>query len=97
MGVPRGKHTKSKRDKGRMHLFIKEPALVPCPKCGKPKRPHTICENCGYYKGREVVNVLESLTKKERKKREKEMAIKEKEGKETKKEKPLNWKELSQK
>jgi large subunit ribosomal protein L32 len=97
MGVPRSKHTKSRRNKGRMHLFIKGPALVPCPKCGEPKRPHTVCEKCGYYKGKEVINVLETLTKKERKKREREMATKEKEERKGRKEKPLSLKELSRK
>jgi len=30
-----------------------------------------MCANCGYYKGKEVVNVLAKLDKKERKQREK--------------------------
>lgn len=77
-----------------MHLFIKETVLAVCPKCGKKIRPHTICQYCGYYKGREVINVLEELTKKERKKREKEIATKEKEEKKTK---PLSMEELSKK
>jgi len=59
-----------------MHLFLKRPALASCPKCGKPKLPHNVCLNCGYYKGKEVLNVLEKLDKKERKKREKEMKAK---------------------
>jgi len=33
-----------------------------------------MCENCGFYKGREVVDVLKKLTKKERKAKEKELA-----------------------
>ena len=60
-----------------MHLFIKEPTLVLCPKCQKPVRPHTACPSCGYYKGEEVIDVLKKLTKKERKQKEKEMKIKE--------------------
>jgi len=97
MGVPRSKHTKSRRDKGRTHLFLKGPTLVSCPKCGASKRPHAVCEKCGYYKGKEILKVLESLNKKERKKREKEIAIKEKKEMGSKKEKPLDLKELSKK
>ena len=59
-----------------MHLFLKKKGFAKCSKCGKPILPHTFCQNCGYYKGREVVDVLAKLEKKERKKREKEIAAK---------------------
>jgi len=94
MAVPKQKHTKSRRDKRRMHLYLKAPALITCPKCGKPVLPHTLCWNCSYYKGREVIDVLKKLTKKERKQREKEMKAKERE---ERKAKPLSMEELSRK
>jgi len=97
MGTPTQRHTKGKRNQRRMHIFLEAPNLIFCPKCGKPIPPHTICPNCGYYKGREVINVLEKLEKKERKKREKEMKAKERGEKETEKEKPLDLKALSKK
>lgn len=80
-----------------MHLFIKGSTLVKCPKCGKPVLPHTVCQNCGFYKGVEYINVLEKLTKKEKKQREKEMAAKEAGEKKAGKEGSLNWEELSKK
>ena len=96
-GVPKQRHTKSRRNKRRLHIFLKAAVLIKCPKCGQPILPHTICPNCGYYRGKEVIDVLKKLTKKERKKREKEMKEKEKAaGKETK-EKPLTWEEMSRK
>ena len=94
MAVPKQRHTKSRRNKRRMHLWLKRPILSLCPKCKKPVLPHTVCQNCGYYKGVEVVDVLKKLTKKERKKREKEITEKETE---EKKEKPLTLEELSRK
>ncbi|PIQ92953.1 MAG: 50S ribosomal protein L32 [Parcubacteria group bacterium CG11_big_fil_rev_8_21_14_0_20_39_14] len=94
MAVPKQRHTKSRRNKRRMHLFLRKKQFLNCPKCGKPILPHTICWNCGYYKDREVVDVLAKLEKKERKKREKEMAAKEKE---EKKEKSLSMENLSKK
>ncbi|MBZ9573016.1 50S ribosomal protein L32 [Patescibacteria group bacterium] len=97
MGVPKQRHTKSRRNKRRMHIFLKTPSLVTCPKCGKPMRPHTVCPNCGYYKGAEVIDVLKKLEKKERKKREKEMKEKEREEKGKEKERPLTLEELSKK
>ncbi len=77
-----------------MHIYIKQPLFGICPKCGKEIRPHTICWNCGYYKGEEIVDVLKKLTKKEKKKREKEILAKEKEEKGAK---PLTMEELSKK
>jgi len=94
MAVPKQRHTKSRRDKRRMHLFLTSTVLNVCSKCGKKKLPHAICWNCGYYKGREVLNVLEKLDKKERKKREKELKTKEKEEGAAK---PLTMEELSRK
>jgi len=38
-----------------------------------------MCENCGTYKQKEVVNVFVKLDKKERKRREREQAMREKE------------------
>ncbi|MHA1151492.1 MAG: 50S ribosomal protein L32 [Alphaproteobacteria bacterium] len=28
-----------------------------CPNCGELKRPHHLCAACGYYDGREVVEL----------------------------------------
>ncbi len=87
-----------------MHIFLRKPTWVSCPKCSKPVLPHTVCQNCGYYKGVEFIDVLKKLTKKEKKKKEQEMKAKEagergapSEGKEVAKEKSLSWEELSKK
>jgi len=94
MAVPKQHKTKSRRNNRRMHIYLERPVLGICPKCGKPVLPYTVCRNCGYYKGEEVIDVLKKLTKKEKKKREKEIAAKEKEEKGAK---PLSIEELSKK
>ena len=76
-----------------MHIFIEEKNFGKCPKCGHSILAHTVCGNCGYYKNREIINVLEKLTKKEKKQRKKEMANTEK----GQKGKPLTAEELSKK
>ena len=79
MALPKKRHTKSRRNSRRSHHALSAVQLLHCKKCGKPVFPHVMCENCGTYKGREVVDVLAKLDKKERKKREKEQKEREKE------------------
>lgn len=93
MANPTQRHTKGKRNQRRMHLYLEASSLVDCLKCGKKVRPHTVCEHCGYYKGKEFINVLEKLTKKERKHREKEM----KEHEHEQKAKPMSMEDMSKK
>lgn len=97
MGVPKWRKTKGRRNQRRMHLFIKKPTLTKCLKCGHFVLPHTVCSNCGYYKGVEVIDILKKMTKKEKKQREKEMKARETVEKKETKEKPLTWEELSKK
>jgi len=96
MACPKKRGTKSKRDKGRIHIFLKEPNLNKCSKCGALRLAHSACSSCGYYKGREVVDVLVKLDKKERKAKEKEIQAKESQEKKPEK-KSLDWKRLSKK
>jgi len=76
---------------------LKKRVFSLCPKCKEPVLPHHFCPFCGTYKGREVIDVLAKLTKKERKKKEKELAHKEEEKTEKKSQKPLSLEELSKK
>ena len=94
MAVPKHRHTKSKRNKVRMHLYIRPSVLTVCKKCKKKVLPYTVCQNCGYYRGQEIINVLGKITKKEKKQREKET---QKAEKEQKHEKAMSMEELSKK
>lgn len=94
MSIPKSHHTKSRVRRRRSHIALKTPALVGCARCGKQIVSHRVCPNCGYYKGRMILNVLAKLEKSEKKKREKAMALKEKE---TKKEENLDMKKMSEK
>ena len=94
MAVPRHKHTRAKVGKTRMHKYIKSIRLNVCPKCKKPILSHTVCLNCGFYKGSEVINVLANLTKKDKKIREKEIKAAESDSKQ---EEPSTMEGMSQK
>ncbi len=94
MPAPKQRHTKSRRNKRRSHLALKSENFSLCPKCKSPVVPHHICQNCGFYNGREVIDVLAKLEKKEQKQKQKEIAQVEKEEKQKK---PLTMEELSKK
>ncbi|MBI4584244.1 MAG: 50S ribosomal protein L32 [Planctomycetes bacterium] len=55
MGVPKRKTSKSRRGMRRSHDGVRLIDLVKCSRCGNPKLPHTICEVCGFYRGKSVV------------------------------------------
>ena len=55
MAVPRKKVSRSRRDKRRSHHALKPPGTVECTHCGERKRAHHVCQACGYYGDREVV------------------------------------------
>jgi large subunit ribosomal protein L32 len=55
MAVPKKKVSPSRRNMRRSHDGLTPPTYAECPNCGELKRPHHMCESCGYYSGREVV------------------------------------------
>ena len=64
MAVPKGKVSKSRRDKRRSSVWkLEVPGLVACPKCGALHLPHRMCPACGSYKGREVKVVKSAVAK----------------------------------
>lgn len=67
------RHTSSHTKNRRSHHRVVAMGAVKCTKCGAAVQPHAVCKNCGFYKSREVVDVLKKLTKKERKAKEKEL------------------------
>ena len=81
----------------RSHHALKKQAFLNCNKCSKPVLAHQMCSSCGYYKGRQVVDVTLKLDKKEKKKLAKMQAETEKTQKQEGKAKPLSLEELSKK
>ncbi len=58
--VPKKKTSKSRQGKRRSHHALTAPNLSPCPHCGAPRPSHTVCPECGYYKGEKVLEVSEA-------------------------------------
>jgi large subunit ribosomal protein L32 len=61
MAVPKRKVSKSRKNKRRSHWKLAPPGLTRCSHCHQLKSPHSVCPNCGYYAGREVVKIEEEF------------------------------------
>lgn len=59
MAVPKKRISSTRRDKRRAHDALTPPTLVKCPHCKQLRAPHRVCQNCGYYNGKEVVIIKE--------------------------------------
>ncbi|MGH2547260.1 MAG: 50S ribosomal protein L32 [Actinomycetota bacterium] len=57
MAVPKRKTSRSRRDARRAQWKGSPPTYSECPQCHQPKLPHRVCGNCGYYGGRQAVEV----------------------------------------
>ncbi|MCI2976202.1 MAG: 50S ribosomal protein L32 [Ferrimicrobium sp.] len=58
MAVPKRSTSKAKTRSRRASSWkLMGPAASLCPTCSSPKRPHYVCPSCGYYKGRQALEV----------------------------------------
>jgi large subunit ribosomal protein L32 len=55
MAHPKHRHSKSRRDKRRTHDKTIPATLASCSNCGATVKYHTICPECGYYRGKLVI------------------------------------------
>ena len=49
--------SKTRKRKRRTHYKIEVPGMTLCPNCGEMKLAHTVCKSCGYYDGRQVLEI----------------------------------------
>ena len=57
MGLPKRKVSHARQGDRRAHLALTAPSLVECSHCHQMRRAHHACPNCGYYRGRVVVEL----------------------------------------
>jgi len=60
----RMRHTRAHTRNRRAHHAISAPELSKCKECGSLYVMHRMCENCGKYKGRMVIDVQSKIAKK---------------------------------
>ena len=63
--VVRMRKNRSQTKQRRSHHALKEPTLRTCTHCGDFHRPHHMCLNCGYYNGRQVVDLEKDKAKRD--------------------------------
>jgi len=68
MSVPKQRHTKGRQKRRRANIKITAKNLIACSHCKRRIKPHEICSYCGYYKGKEVIDMSKKKTKKKKKK-----------------------------
>ncbi len=58
MAVPKKKTSKAKSRSRRASAWRLSPApRSVCPQCHQAKLPHVVCPNCGWYGGRQAIEV----------------------------------------
>lgn len=61
MAVPKKRTSKRRRDMRRSHDAIHfSGAVESCPECGELKLRHRVCEHCGHYRGRKVLEPVQA-------------------------------------
>ncbi len=73
MAVPKQRKTTSKVKQRRKNIFIKPKMTVICKNCKKDILPHIVCNFCGFYKGKEIINVLKRIQKIDKKKKKEKL------------------------
>jgi large subunit ribosomal protein L32 len=58
MAVPKKKTSKAKsRSRRASNWTLSAPSRSTCPQCQAVKQPHVVCHNCGWYGGRQAIEV----------------------------------------
>jgi large subunit ribosomal protein L32 len=60
MAVPKRRTSKRKKRARNTHKVAPKIVIQACPQCQAPKRPHRVCDACGYYDGKSRVAAAEA-------------------------------------
>jgi large subunit ribosomal protein L32 len=62
---PKKRHSRQRQGKRRASIRLAVPGMTTCLNCGHKNIPHTVCSNCGYYKGQDVMAKATATPKEE--------------------------------
>ena len=57
MAVPKRRMSKARKRSRRSQHSAAGIRFQPCPRCQSPKLPHRVCDTCGYYRGKKLIEV----------------------------------------
>ena len=72
--VVRMRRNRSQTAKRRSHHALGGVHLVRC-ECGEPREPHRACRNCGKYRGKVAVDIVEQAKRAQRRLKRKEKEL----------------------
>lgn len=55
MPVPKKRRSKARRRRYHAYFKVTPAGTVKCGNCGEQILPHSICQSCGFYKGKKVL------------------------------------------
>ena len=55
--VPQRRISKTRKRQRRSHFHLDNPSMMVCPNCGEVKQMHCVCPSCGYYDGKQVLEI----------------------------------------
>lgn len=61
---PKKRHSRARQGKRRAHIKLVPQKVYMCANCAKPTVPHTVCRQCGYYDGRQVLVINKTIVRK---------------------------------
>ena len=55
--APQRRISKTRKRQRRSHFRLENPSMMVCPNCGEVKLAHVVCKECGYYDGKQVLEI----------------------------------------
>ena len=57
MALPKEKVSKARGRSRRANWKLNAPTLVECTQCHQLKLAHRVCKHCGYYDGKQIIDM----------------------------------------